>query len=93
MKKTFLGIFAVAALSFTLTSCGEKLLTPEQVKAEVDKGFTAGKAAVETDEAAKCEARKEQAVNDEVERMKAEAEAAKAAEEAAAKPAAKASRK
>lgn len=79
MKKTIMGFFAIAALSFTMASCGEKLLTDAEVKAKIEEGFTTQKAAVETEEQAKCDARFEQAVTTEVERMKAEAEAAKAA--------------
>jgi hypothetical protein len=78
MKKTVIGIFAVAVMSFAMTSCGEKLLTDAQVQEEIQKGFDAGKAAVETEMNAKCDADFETRVTAEFERMKAEAEAAKA---------------
>jgi hypothetical protein len=79
MKKTVLGILAGAALTFSMASCGEKLLTEEQVQTEIQKGFDAGKAAVETEMDAKCQADFETRVVSEVDRLKAEAEAAAAA--------------
>lgn len=81
MKKTLFGMLAGVALMFTMASCGEKLLTPEQVQVEIDKGFEAGKAAVESEMNAKCDADFEARVTAEVDRLKAEAEAAKAAEQ------------
>lgn len=75
MKKTLLGMLAGALLMFGLTSCGEKLLTDEQVQAEIEKGFEAGKAAVETKKNDECQAAFEERVTAEVERLKAEAEA------------------
>jgi predicted small lipoprotein YifL len=78
MKKTVLSILAGAALTLSMASCGEKLLTDEQVQAEIQKGFDAGKAAVETEMDAKCEADFETKVTSEVERLKAEAAAAAA---------------
>jgi hypothetical protein len=84
MKKTVLGILAGAALTFSMASCGEKLLTDEQVQAEIQKGFDAGKASVETEMDAKCQADFETRVTAEVDRLKAEAAAAA---EAAATPA------
>lgn len=75
MKKTLFGMFAAALLTFGLTSCGEKLLTEEQVKAEIEKGFEAGKGAVEKEMNDKCDAEFETRVTAEVERLKAEAEA------------------
>ena len=76
MKKTFLGIFSGLILTIGLMSCGEKLLTDEQVQAEITKGFEAGKVAVESEETAKCDAEFEARVTAEVDRLKAEAEAA-----------------
>lgn len=76
MKKTLLGMIAGALLSFSLASCGEKLLSDEQVQAEIQKGFDAGKDAIESDETAKCDAEFETRVAAEVDRLKAEAEAA-----------------
>lgn len=75
MKKTVLGMLAAAALMFSLASCGEKLLTDEQVQAEIQKGFDAGKAAVETEMNAKCDAEFETKITAEIDRMKAEYEA------------------
>ena len=75
MKKTLLGICTAALLTFGLTSCGEKLLTDEQVNAEIEKGFEAGKGAVETEMNDKCDAEFEARVVAEVERLKAEAAA------------------
>lgn len=80
MKKSVLGLFAAASIAFAMTSCGEKLLTPEQVAAEVQAGFDAGKAAVEAEMDAKCNADFEARVTAEVDRLKAEAEAAKTAQ-------------
>ncbi len=77
MKKTLLGMLAGTLLTLGLASCGEKLLTDEQVKAEIEKGVEAGRAAVESEMSAKCDAEFEARVTAEVDRMKAEAEAAK----------------
>lgn len=55
MKKTLLGIVAGVALSFTLASCGEKLMTDAEVQAEIEKGFEAGRAGVESEMNAKCD--------------------------------------
>lgn len=70
-------MLAGALLTLGLASCGEKLLTDEQVKAEIEKGVEAGKGAVETEMNAKCDAEFEARVTAEVDRLKAEAEAAK----------------
>jgi hypothetical protein len=78
MKKTLLGMVAVVAMS--LASCGEKLLTEAEVQAEITKGIEAGKAAIATEEAAKCDASFTARVEEGVAKMKMEAEAAKAAE-------------
>ncbi len=75
MKKAML-IAAVSALfTLGLSSCGEKLLTPEQVEAEIAKGVEAGKTAIDAEENAKCEAEFETRVTAEFERLKAEMEA------------------
>lgn len=79
MKKTVLSILAASVLIFSMASCGEKLLTEEQVQTEIQKGFDAGKAGVETEMDAKCQANFETRVTAEVDRLKAEAEAAAAA--------------
>ena len=80
MKKMLFGLFAAAALTLSLSSCGEALLTDEQVQAEIQKGFEAGKAAVESDENAKCDADFEKRVQEKVAAMDAEAQAAQPAE-------------
>ena len=85
MKKSVLGILAGAALMFSLASCGEKLLTDEQVQAEITKGFDAGKAAVEQEMSAKCDADFEARVSAVVDQARADYEAEKAAEMAAGK--------
>lgn len=77
MKKTVLGMLAGAALMFSLASCGEKLLTDEQVQAEIQKGFDAGKAAVESEMNAKCDADFEAKVTAQLETLKTDFEAAK----------------
>ncbi len=74
MKKMILGIFTVLSMA----SCGEKLLTPEQVNAKVEEGFTAQKATIEAEESAKCDAEFQTRVSAEVDRLKADYEAAKA---------------
>ena len=80
MKKAVLGILAATALTFSLASCGEKLLTEEQVQAEITKGVEAGKPAIETEESAACDQNFETLVAAEVDvRVQAAA-----AEEAAA---------
>lgn len=76
MKKTVLGMLAGAALMFSLASCGEKLLTDEQVQAEITKGFDAGKAAVESEMNAKCDADFETRVTAELDNMKAQFQSA-----------------
>lgn len=70
MKKTLLGLFAAATLAFALTSCGEKLLTEEQVQAEINAGFEAGRSAVESAAQQACDADFEARVNAEFERLK-----------------------
>jgi hypothetical protein len=76
MKKTVLGILAGAVLTLSLASCGEKLLTPEQVQAEITAGFDAGKAAVETEVNAKCDAEFETRVTEKVNMLDQAAQAA-----------------
>jgi hypothetical protein len=66
MKKTVLGILAGAALTLSMASCGDKLLTAEQVQAEVTAGFDAGKAAIETEVNSKCDAEFEVRVQEKV---------------------------
>ena len=55
MKKSLLGMLAGAALCLTAVSCGDKLLTEEQVQAEIQKGYEAGRPAVEDEMNAKCD--------------------------------------
>jgi ABC-type phosphate/phosphonate transport system substrate-binding protein len=81
MKKTVLGILAGAALSISMSACGEKLLTPEQVQAEITKGFDAGKAAIEQEENAKCDAAFEARVTEKVNMLDQAAQAEEAAAE------------
>lgn len=76
MKKTVLGILAGAVFTLSLASCGEKLLTPEQVQAEITAGFDAGKAAVETEVNAKCDAEFETRVTEKVNMLDQAAQAA-----------------
>ena len=76
MKKTVLGILCGAALMLSMASCGEKLLTPDQVQAEITKGYEAGKAAVESEMNAKCEADFETRVTEKVTVLTQEAAAA-----------------
>ncbi|MEQ1745862.1 MAG: hypothetical protein ABMA02_10575 [Saprospiraceae bacterium] len=78
MKKTLLGIAAMTLLTLGMSACGDKLLTPEQVQADIQKGVDAGMPGIETEEGAKCDAEFEARVAAEVDRLKAEAEAAKA---------------
>ncbi len=80
MKKSILGILAGAALIFSMASCGEKLLTDEQVQAEITKGYEAGKAAVEQEMTAKCEADLETRVSAIVDQAIADHEAEMAAD-------------
>ncbi|MFN0176814.1 MAG: hypothetical protein ACKVU0_19390 [Saprospiraceae bacterium] len=80
MKKSILGILAGAALIFSMASCGEKLLTDEQVQAEITKGYEAGKAAVEQEMTAKCEADFEARVSAIVDQARADYEAEMAAD-------------
>jgi len=80
MKKTVLGILAGAVLTLSMASCGEKLLTPEQVQAETTAGVDAGKAAVEADVNSKCDAEFETRVTEKVLMLD------QAAQDAAAEP-------
>ncbi|MDX2134885.1 MAG: hypothetical protein SFV52_08870 [Saprospiraceae bacterium] len=73
MKKAILGAFALMVLGLAMTSCGPKLMTEAEVQAAIEKGFTEGRAAVEQEMTAKCDAEFEQRVTAELERMKAEA--------------------
>ena len=79
MKKSVLGILVGAAMMFSMASCGEKLLTDEQIQAEITKGFDAGKAAVEQEMTAKCDADFESRVSAIVDQARADFEAEKAA--------------
>ena len=76
MKKTVLGILVGAALTLGMTSCGEKLLTQEQFDAEVQKGVEAGRAAVESEMNAKCDAEFDTRVQERVNQLDQEATAA-----------------
>ena len=78
MKKTVLGILAGAALTLSMTSCGEKLLTQEQFDAEVQKGVEAGRAAVESEMSSRCDAEFETRVQERVLQLDTEAAAAAA---------------
>ena len=69
MKKTVFGMIAIAFLALSLASCGEKLLTPEQVQAEITAGFDAGKAAIEQEMDGKCTAEMDAKVEAEYQRM------------------------
>ncbi|MCC7245870.1 MAG: hypothetical protein IT269_09335 [Saprospiraceae bacterium] len=69
MKKTVITLFAGALLAFSLASCGEKLLTPEQVQAEIAKGVEAGKPAIQQEMDAKCTSEMEARVEAEYQRM------------------------
>lgn len=80
MKKTVLGILAGGLFTLSMASCGEKLLTPEQVQAEVTAGFDAGKAAIETEVNGKCDAEFETRVTEKVNMLDQAAQAAEAAE-------------
>ncbi|MBL7783469.1 MAG: hypothetical protein JNM22_19710 [Saprospiraceae bacterium] len=76
MKKTVLGILAGGLFTLSMASCGEKLLTPEQVQTEVTNGFEAGKAAVETEVNDKCNADFETRVTEKVNMLDQAAQAA-----------------
>ena len=78
MKKTLLGLFAIATIG--LASCGEKLLTEAEVQAEITKGIEAGKAAVVSEAATACDASFTARVDEGVQKKVAEMEAMKATE-------------
>lgn len=61
-----LGMLAGVALTLSMASCGEKLLTQEQFDAEVAKKVEAGRAAVESEMNAKCDAEFETRVQERV---------------------------
>lgn len=69
MKKTFFGIIAGAALTLSMASCGEKLLTQEEFDAEVTKKVEAGRPAVESEMNAKCDADFETRVQERVNQL------------------------
>ena len=79
MKKAVLGILAAAALTFSMASCGEKLLTEEQVQAKITEGVEAGKPAIEAEESAACDQNFETRVAAEVDTMVKTAETEEAA--------------
>ena len=80
MKKTLLGIFAMATLG--LASCGEKLLTEAELQAEITKGIETGKATIIAEELVKCDTDFDAKVQAGYDAKVAEMEAMKAAEEA-----------
>jgi len=71
-----LGLLAGAALTISMASCGEKLLTQEQFDAEVAKQVEAGRAAVESEMNAKCDAAFETSVQERVNQLDQENAAA-----------------
>ncbi len=79
MKNLVLGLAAGLLLTFSLTSCGEKLLTDEQVQAEIAAGVNAAKGAIETEMDAKCNADYQARVDAEYIKLKAEYDVQKAA--------------
>jgi hypothetical protein len=93
MKKMLFGFLTATAMTMSLASCGEKLLTPEQINAKIEEGFTAGQAAITSEMSAKCDADFESRVTAEVNRIKAEDAAKMAADKAAAAEAAKMKKK
>lgn len=80
MKKTVLCFFVGAAITLSMASCGEKLMTAEEMNAKVTEGFESGKAAVESEVNGACDANFESAVTAKVAELEA---AANAAQEAA----------
>ncbi len=96
MKKTVFGIFAGLLVAGFLSSCGEKLLTAEQMTAKINEGYNQQAATIAAEMDKACTDGKDARVAAEVERLKTEAEAAKKAEaeaKAAADAAAKAAKK
>jgi predicted small lipoprotein YifL len=93
MKKMLFGFLTATALTMSLASCGEKLLTPEQVNAKIEEGFTAGQAAIVSEMSAKCDADFESRVTADVQRITAEDKAKMEAEKAAAAEASKMKKK
>ncbi|MFZ4634005.1 MAG: hypothetical protein ACOYNO_07355 [Saprospiraceae bacterium] len=72
MKNAILGAFALMVLGLAMSSCGPKLMTEAEVTAAITKGFNEGRAAIESEMTAKCDAEFEQRVTAEFERMKTE---------------------
>ena len=70
MKKTVLGIMAAAAITLGMTSCAEKLLTPEQVEEEITTRVEEAKPAIEEEENALCDEEFDTRVAEEVANMK-----------------------
>jgi maltose-binding protein MalE len=85
MKKSVLGVFAVALLAFSMASCGENLLTPEQEQAEIKKRVDEKSASIISEASAKCDAEFEARVTAKVDELLQQAEVRQqAAAEAAA---------
>lgn len=66
-------------VSLSLASCGEKLMTDDQVQAAIQEGVAAGRAAVEADMDKVCDANFNARVEAEFTKLKADYEASKAA--------------
>ncbi|MEZ4921509.1 MAG: hypothetical protein R2792_20625 [Saprospiraceae bacterium] len=74
MKKTVMGILLGAAFTLSMASCGETLLTDEQVAAEIAAKVEEGKPAIETEENALCDEQFDARVAEELAKMSEEGE-------------------
>ncbi len=76
MKKTMMAFFAGAMLTFSLASCGPKLMTQAELDAAISTGYETQRATVEAEEDQACQANFDQRVQEKVNMMDMEAQQA-----------------
>lgn len=74
MKKTMMAFFAGAMLTFSLASCGPKLMTQAEMDAAVNSGYETSRVTVEAEEDQTCQTNFEQRVQERVNMMDMEAQ-------------------
>ena len=79
MKKTMMALFAGAMLTFALASCGPKLMTQAEMDAAINTGYETARVTVEAEEDQACQANFDQRVQEKVNMMDMEAQAAEQA--------------
>ncbi len=76
MKKTMMALFAGAMLTFSLASCGPKLMTQAEMDAAINSGYETARVTVEAEEDQACQANFDQRVQEKVNMMDMEAQQA-----------------